>query len=436
MTRMPPARAALMLVGSLFPPLGTIAMAPLLAHELGVEGRGELAAVTAPTLLAISIAAFGFPDAVTRHLAAGARLTRSTTWTVIGLQVAGGAAAVLAVVTVAPMIVGRDRTDLVALVGFAASSVLPTVFVALLRARAAGRQDWVRVSVERIVTGSTRIIATSVAAVVGGLDLTAATAIVAFSPVLGGLVYCFGGSGRGSRNTGRSPAVAPVDFIAFSGKSWLGSVAGVLLLRLDLLLVLPLSDATQLGLYAVAVNLSEIPLIMTNAIREIMLAEDAGAPDAARIARVARSATVISAAVALPMVATAPIWLAAVFGQGFEPVLPVLLLAVGGSVGGVAGSIAGSALTARGRPELRSIGIAVGCVVNLAALVVLVPSLGAIGAALSAVAGSVCSSAFSVRGAARLTGCRIHEFHAVSLADVRHVVSLATRSVHDLTGRA
>ncbi len=57
------------LVGNFFPPLAMLISAPILAQALGVDGRGEVAAATAPLILVITAATFGIPDAVTYVIA-------------------------------------------------------------------------------------------------------------------------------------------------------------------------------------------------------------------------------------------------------------------------------------------------------------------------------------------------------------------------------
>lgn len=420
MQRSVTAGTAVLVAGNVVPPLATFVMAPLLAHALGVGGRGELAAVTAPSLLAVAVATLGIPDAVTRSIAAGSRITTSAWWSTAALLVTSGCTALLVSLVVAPVVVGSDDPTLVGLVGLASAAVLPQLCIAVLRARAAGRRAWGLVTAERITSGGAKIAASVVLAATGTLDLVTATVVIAASPVLGGLVYL--GRGRGVAVDSGSP-VRPRALLGFSARSWLGSVAGIILVRVDQLLVLPLSDATQLGLYAVAVNISEVPLIATNAVREVMLSEDAGDQDDERAPRVARSAAVVATVIAAPLLVGAPFWLPVLFGGDFLPAIPALVVSVVAVVIGVPGSIAGSTLTARGRPELRSCSILAGCVVNVVALVLLVPLLGAVGAALATLAGNLTSSNGSVLGACRMTGRRFRDFTLVRPGDVGFVVS-------------
>ena len=421
------ADTVMLVVGNAFPPAATFVMAPFLAHSLGVDGRGELAAVTAPLLLALSIGTFGIPDAVTQTLASGRRVARSGWWLAGTLLALGGVAALAAVTVAAPLIVGAQAVGLTALMTVATSATAPALFVALLRGRAAGLQAWTFVTAERIIAAGAKIVGTLVLAGIDRLDLASAVAVIAFSPLAGGIAYLF--LHPATSPSAASESVPARSMLGFSLRSWLGSVAGVLLVRLDQLLVLPLASAEQLGLYAVAVNVAEVPVIVTNAVREVMLSSDAADADDVRVPRVARSAAVLALCIALPLGGSAPLWVPFVFGEAFAAAVPVTAISILAVVIGVPGSIAGSTLTARGRPELRSMSILTGCVANVVALVVLVPVLGAVGAATATLVGNLLSSNGSVRGAARLTGARMRDFYAVRPADAQRVGTSALRLV-------
>ena len=62
-------KVAVTVLGHGFAPLASLATAPIMAHALGVDGRGAVAAVTAPILLATSLGTFGLPAAVTYSIA-------------------------------------------------------------------------------------------------------------------------------------------------------------------------------------------------------------------------------------------------------------------------------------------------------------------------------------------------------------------------------
>jgi O-antigen/teichoic acid export membrane protein len=55
---------AMTALGNAVTPVAALVTLPILSYTLGVTGRGEIAAATAPLLLAVTAATFGIPEAV------------------------------------------------------------------------------------------------------------------------------------------------------------------------------------------------------------------------------------------------------------------------------------------------------------------------------------------------------------------------------------
>ncbi len=396
------------LVGNLFPPLAALVMAPFLAQILGASGRGEVAAATAPFLLAASVASLGLPDAVTQGVAAGRPIRGRARVTVLLLTALSSAVAAAGLVILAPILGRNGSSAVTSLIAMTAVAIPPTLLVALMRGSAAGRHLWKHVAAERSVNGIVKIIGVFALAGSGHLTLMSATVLIVTAPVLGGFAYAFQRRDvttvKQSGSTGRGLA-------SYGMRAWLGSIAGVLIMRLDQVLVMPLSNAVQLGYYAVAVNISEIPLIVSNVVREVMFSADASRNDNLRVATVARLSLIVSSMIAAPMAATSFLWIGVVFGSSFSAAVPSVVISCAAVALGAGGSIAGSALAARGRPGARSFSILAGCVVNVAMLLVLVPAYGAFGASLATLIGNLVSSNGCILAFCRLTKTSFFEFY-------------------------
>ena len=98
----------------------------------------------------------------------------------------------------------------------------------------------------------------------------------------------------------------------YGGQVWVGAVSGLLLARIDQVLLTPLATF-ELGLYAVAVNISEIPLVLTSALTAVLFSSDARKRDDGALGRSSRIAFLI--AVTLAVIACVPmqLWLPAVW---------------------------------------------------------------------------------------------------------------------------
>ena len=414
---------ALSFLGNLFPPMAVLVTSPVLARSLGVDARGDLAAATAPFLLAVAIGTLGIPDAVTNAFARRSSLSRRTWATVSAALLAAAATAVLVIWLASPVLSAGGAPDLAIVMTVATAATAPGLIVALLRGSAMGSHRWGLVAGERVLNGLLRMAGIVGFALAGQLTLVTATAVTVLGPVVAGVAYL----GLATRSAGTlRPFVGSTSTRAVMGygmRAWLGSVAGILLMRIDQLLILPLAGPTQLGLYAVAVNVSEVPLIINSATREVMFSSDAAERDNAKASLAAR--TTFVACLLFSLVVFAPIewWLPLLFGEEFRGAIPVALLACVAVLVGVPGSIAGSTLSARGRPELRSYSILVACIVNLVVLILVLPSWGGMGAAFATLVGNLISSNMVIAWAVRLHGFRWGDFYRVRASDLAALVN-------------
>jgi O-antigen/teichoic acid export membrane protein len=402
-------------VGNIFPPLAVLLMSPILAQQLGVAGRGELAAATAPYLLAVAIASLGLPDAIVQSVASGLRLGRASWLSVSALTIVSGLIASAVIALAAPLLAQGGADIVVSLIVVAGAATLPSLGVALLRGMASGVHAWRLVSAERIANGSIKILGTFALVASGNMTLTSTTVLIAYSPVAAGLVYLV--LPAVYKKAPEAVRVRPSATLSYGMKAWLGSSAGILMLRLSQLLVMPLSNSTQLGLYAVAVNVSEVPLIANSAIREVMFSADAAGRDDQKLTQTARISFIVCAATALPILVTMVWWLPFLFGEEFVPAVPSIILSAVAVLVGVPGSIAGSSLAARGHPSLRSLSITFGCIANVALVFALVPLLGAVGASLATLVGNLISSNSCIIYANRRFGMKAVDFYAIRSTD-------------------
>src|SRR3954453_16047231 len=168
-------------MGNVAIPLAAFATSPILAQELGVRGRGVVAAVLAPFLLVTVVAAFGLPDAITHYVARsedGASVARRGFATLLFAGVIGTAIALLIASNLGGLT--RDQRHLAQLT---CVFVLPTIFVAGLRGFAAGAQRWHLVNSERYLTATLRLVAVAGLAVAGYLTVRTSVLALVIGPI-------------------------------------------------------------------------------------------------------------------------------------------------------------------------------------------------------------------------------------------------------------
>lgn len=403
-------------LGNLAYPAVAFATAPILAWVLGADGRGELAAATAPLMLLISVAAFGLPESVSYHTASRLMPVRLSLPRALALLWCTGTCAIGLTWLVAPLLAAQDH-DLALLILIAACALPFSLSVSALRGVAAGMHEWRRVNVEKYLTASARLLGISVPALMGSLTLPIAVVVMAYSPIIGGLAYA-GLRTKDRTSSGNSVTAPTSKLLKYSAHVWIGAMSGVLLMRMDQLVMLPLAGAVQLGMYAVAVNVAELLLIVNNAVRDVMFSADAADRNDDRIHRAARFNLIITAAIAIPIAATAPWWFTLIFGPGFVGAIPVVEVLILATVAGIPGSVAGSALSARGRPGLRSKSLIIASVINLLGIVLFVPQWGAMGAAYATLIGNVVASNLNIFWLSKHFHVSTVDFYKIQSADL------------------
>jgi O-antigen/teichoic acid export membrane protein len=330
---------------------------------------------------------------------------------------------------------GGDAT-LQRLISVCAVAAIPNLLVAQARGYAAGRGDWGRVSLERGIAGLARMVSVCGLALINMLSVESAAVAIIATPALGGLAY-LRNPHRSLRSTSQPPCPRVHEVLGFGLKVWAGSLAGIVLLRLDQVLLAPLSSITELGIYAVAVNVAEVPLITNTALREVTFARMASSPSWQDVTRFSRLSLLLGGAISGGTFALAIPLVPFLFGEVFEQSrmsLAVLSLAV---VIGLPGSLAGSGLSGSGRPELRSLSLVAGALVNVLALLLLAPAWGAVGAACATLAGNLTSSNTNILWAWRIFGISPLAFYRVTFKDLRDYFRLfqaLARRIRTATG--
>ena len=174
--------------------------------------------------------------------------------------------------------------------------------------------------------------------------------------------------------------------IRFGSRAWIGSLARFLNFRVDQLFVAWIASEATLGIYAVAVNVSEPLLYLPVATGWVLVPFVAGRADYGprRTLYLVRGVVLITAVSALVAALVVPWLLPLLFGPEFRSsVLPFLLL-LPGAFGFVFIAIFSSVLIASSSPGLSSLGALVALPVGVALDFALIPPFGASGAAAAA----------------------------------------------------
>jgi O-antigen/teichoic acid export membrane protein len=170
-----------------------------------------------------------------------------------------------------------------------------------------------------------------------------------------------------------------------------GTVADFATLRMDQLLLGGLASSTAIGLYFVAVRLSEITAILASSVADAVMPEVAAAKRSEHadnlLARSLRLTVYTHLLVLFPLWLAAPHILRFVYGENFSAAGGTLRILLVASVVLTAGGIAISGLNGFGHPGLATIARVASALVTVVALLALLPRYGIAGAAMASLLG-------------------------------------------------
>lgn len=385
----------LVTVASLSVPVIGVVTAPILAQALGVEGRGELAAAVAPYSLLTSVATLGLPEALTFYLAKYPRLNRRAIALTSAVTVAFGGLCLAVTIAYSDILTSENQTLRTILI-LATSLAIPALLTNILRGAASGLQMWRSVATEKLAGSLLKLVILASLAMADQLTVLNAVIVTCIAPVLAAIVYVPTLRRQSTPQALEPHFSASKPILKFGTQVWLGSVASMIQGRLSQLIIAPLSNLSQLGLFVVAVTISDIPLLAATAIRDVIFGISSRQADKDRITTIGRLSLLIGTAGAL-VLGVALSWLIpTLFGEEFyEAIAPAWILLIACAVG-IPGIIAGAGLAAWDRPLARSLTVIAALMVNAVGMILLVPPLGANGAAIAGLASQVVLSVTSV----------------------------------------
>lgn len=387
-------------------PLSSFFFVVVVSRVLGAADRGLVAAASVPIVIATAAWTLGLPESITKFGAqAPARAGRYAQLSLVLLTVTATPLALA--LAFGGQFFDMGSNDVRHVVTWSAAALIPSLALWPLRGLAQARGEWVRLAVDKLSVAAVRVIAAVVLLACSQLTVASAAWALILSPLAGGLAHVRRRSDRQPEPCISRDETRP--FLRFGLSVWLGSITGILATRLDQLIMSSIASPRDLGLYAAAANVGEISLFAMAALSTVLLAVESASSDDSRVARVIRVTTagqVVLAAIAVP---TARWWLPALFGPEFRDAVPSAAILIIASAILAPASVAGAALTARGRPLVRSLALTLMVVVNVPLVLVLVPAYGATGAAVSTLVANAIFYAVAIPSVKRVTGVRFFD---------------------------
>jgi len=219
--------------------------------------------------------------------------------------------------------------------------------------------------------------------------------------------------------------------LSFGGKSYLQTLASTLHFRIDQYMIAMLLNPTQVGYYAIAVNLTNLLLKIPDATGTVLFPRLAGAGDRdahAVTSRVCRNTLFISILAGLGVCAVSPIAIKVLFGDQYYPdALWPLILLMPGIVAASATRVLGSFLFSQGKVLYTTIATAVALGMTIALDLIAVPLFEVEGAAAVSSISYVAALIVTLYFYARVSGGSIGDALLWHPSDREHYLRIVRR---------
>jgi O-antigen/teichoic acid export membrane protein len=341
----------------------------IVARALGPSGRGEIAAILLLAQLCVWFFSGGATEAVAYRLARrpedGPRLL--ATWLTIGIPL--GILATVVGELALPVLFSAQSGETIDLGRLYLAIVVVMLLQTVQWGMLLGDHDFLFYNGIRLLQPGLVAVGYVVCL---ALDAFTVEAALVINAVAVGSAFILAGLRLLRRQGLKRPDRALMrETLSFGLKAHMGTVAGLVNARLDLMLVPAFLGAASVGLYSVATNVTSIIITLTTTIATIVL------PVAARqekqsprtVIRTFQVVMLIGVAIALPLAAIANFALGIVYGADFESAATALRILLPGIVLDAAAMVLWSGLLAAGRPLLSSVAAIPAALITVVGLV-------------------------------------------------------------------
>lgn len=358
----------------------------IISRALGPEGRGDVAFLTAISLITASLAMLGVHQA-SANIAGrepGQRAALATNALLLSLILGMLSATCVAVVIVMFPHVGGGAEG--ALIALALASVPVMILRAYLWSIVVADYGFSWANVSWLVGPIVNVVANGTMATLGVLEVGLAVVTWVAGQALGDVILLVAVSRR-QDGFGRPSWTLARRTLGFGIKAHIGSIMLIGNYRVDQWFVGAISGFTELGLYSVAVAWGEALFFLPTALaivqRPDLVRAHKEVDAAGQVAPVFRAAMWGTLMLASLMLVAAPFLCETIFGEEFRGSIDDLRVLIPGGFGIVALKLFGNALTAQGKPMLETAAIGIAFASTIALDLVLIPTYGGLGAALA-----------------------------------------------------
>jgi len=360
------------------------------ARALGPAGRGDLLVVMLWPPVVAMLAGLGLPSSY-RYWMAKAPEKASALFTnaVIYTAVVGVMSVALANLLV-PHLVGDRSPHVQTLLRIYQVNIPAALLLNLMRGllEGTGRFGWAGLA--RLISFVFQGFGFAGLWLAGHLTVASATYLMILAQT-GGMVFALIAVRQQLRPRWRPSWIEFKDSMRYAIRDYAGGVADFTSLRLDQLMLAAMASNVAIGLYVIAVRLSEMTTLAADAIADALMPEVAASSSSERAeklwARSMRLAIYMNVLLLPVLWLVAPLMLRILFGEKFVPATSAFRWLLVAAVVWSLGSIVISALRGFGYPGMSTIARFSGAVVTAVGLLILLPRFGITGAAIASLIG-------------------------------------------------
>jgi enterobacterial common antigen flippase len=362
----------------------------LTAWALGPEGRGDLAVVVLwPNVVALLVG-IGLPQAHRYYLARQPEALSMLFSNALLFTLGMGALAYFLAELVVPHLVGVRSPEVMWLVRIYLLNIPLALLYDLMAGFLEGAREFKYAAAARVIFFSIQSVAYLGLWLTGHLTVrNAAYTMIAAQLVnaltaLVGVLYVLRPTWKPSWSEWKLP-------LSYGLRYHPGVVTAFTTLRLDQLMLGGMASSLEIGLYFIAVRLSEITTVLASSVADVLMPEVAASKQIEEsvqlLTKSLRQTIYVYVLVLIPLLLGAPLLLQLAYGAEFLAATSTLRLLLIASLIWSAGAIVISGLNGLGYPGLSTVARLASAVVTVFALLYWLPRRGIVGAAFASLLG-------------------------------------------------
>jgi O-antigen/teichoic acid export membrane protein len=360
------------------------------ARALGPAGRGDLLIVVLWPPVVAMMASFGLPAAYRYWMAREPHRVSKLFSNAVLYTIVIGIVSVVLADQIVPSLVGQRSPEVMTLLRIYQINIPAALFLELMRSLLEGTKRFGWAGAARMIFFGVQAVGFATLWFAGHLTVaTAAFTMIAAQTTA--MLLALAAVIHQLRPAWQPSYTEFKTSMSYGVRDYPGGLADFTTLRLDQLMLGAMASNVAIGLYVIAVRLSEATTLAASALAEALMPEVAASETTNKaellVGRMLRLTIYMHAVILIPLVLIAPLILRLLFGASFVPAAGALRwLLVAAGVWGIS-SIVISGLRGFGYPVLSTLARFSAAVVTAIALMILLPRFGITGAAIASLIG-------------------------------------------------